>query len=604
MLIKRLYIVFFLCVSFMFAVGSTDTLLKKISNFSESKKLDLLIKLAKEKSNNTPQENLIIGKELVNIGKKSNDSKIKILGLQTLGFGYGCTQDLKKAFEMYNKSLDCAKSSEYSKGKAITYSEMSNLFHFFYKNNIRKGVEYYKKAINAFRNNNDIYGEAKFKNKTASIFLRLGEYERAVKLYINTLKDLDKLNINNREENFAILGNIASITCSMGNLKIAEKYINRYELTYEKNRNYSYKVQLIYLKSKLAFYKGDFRQSLYLINRSLLLHELLSDNLTLLSDNRVKMRLIKQKIRILIKTDRINETVKLFDDMYKMIKNTPDYYMLVKVLNLHSEYYYKKKQYELSVRTAIKCVDLCKKYNFNGELIKIYSNLVKYFLNQKKSKLSLKYLKEKKMLGKNNLNSRLPANIMAIIFNYENSNTLKKLVKVKRNISLIILFSIILILFILGVVIITFKSYKRKQQNSFENIKRELELFKAKSVNRGLSKKKSKVLMEAINNSIIKGELFLKPDFNLEELSKILGINHYYLSSVINSNWGNNFNDLINTLRIENAKKILKDSKYKNIKTIDICFEVGFNSSTTFYRVFKEKVKMTPKEYRKMFLKE
>jgi YesN/AraC family two-component response regulator len=141
------------------------------------------------------------------------------------------------------------------------------------------------------------------------------------------------------------------------------------------------------------------------------------------------------------------------------------------------------------------------------------------------------------------------------------------------------------------------------QQITFESIKRELERFKAKSVNKGLSKNKSKILMEAVKDTIIKKKLFLKPDFSLDVLSNIMGINHYYLSSVINSNWGNNFNDMVNTFRIENAKKILRNSENLNIKTIDICFEVGFNSSTTFYRVFKEKVKMTPKQYRKKFLK-
>jgi AraC-like DNA-binding protein len=600
MLVKRFYIIFFILFSFLFARENTEILIKKINSLPKDKKIELLIKLAHEKANNTPQENLIIGKELVNIGKKSNDSRLRILGLQTMGFGYGCTQNLKKAFEMYNKSLNCAKSTSYIKGKAITYSEMSNLIYFFYNKNHQKGIEYYKKAINAFRKNNDIYGEARFKNKTASIFIRLGEYEKAVKLYISTLQDLEKLKINYREENFAIVGNIANITCSIGNLKIAEKYINRFESMLNKNRNYHYKVQLLYLKSRLSFYKKNYKKALYLINRSLLLHKSLSDNLSLLSNNRVKLQLIEHKIIILLKTGKLNETIKLIKDMEVMTKETPDFFISSKILYLRSEYYYKSRKFNPAVKTGLECVTLCKKYNFNGELIKIYSKLIKYFLEQKKTKLSLKYLKEKRLLEKDKLNSRLPADIMAIIFDYENKNTLKKLGKVKKHISFIILLFFILILLVSGIGFFAFKTYKRKYKITFDSIKKELEILKSKSSKKGLSKEKSKFLMVAIKNTIREKELFLDPDFNLEALSEIMGINHYYLSSVINSNWGNNFNDLINTLRIERAKKILQDPKYLNIKTIDICFEVGFNSSTTFYRVFKEKVNMSPKQYRKI----
>ena len=102
-----------------------------------------------------------------------------------------------------------------------------------------------------------------------------------------------------------------------------KKYINRFESMLNKNRNYHYKVQLLYLKSKLSFYRRNYKKALYFINRSLLLHKSLSDNLSLLSNNRVKLQLIEQKIIILLKTGNLNKTVesiKVMEDMIKEIE--------------------------------------------------------------------------------------------------------------------------------------------------------------------------------------------------------------------------------------------------------------------------------------------
>jgi len=602
MLKKILCIILLSFFSYSIMLGYNETLASEQSkSFPEYKNLETLIKLAKRKQDFPPQKNMKIGKELVAIGKKNNDSKIIILGLQTLGFGYGCVKDLKKSFEMYNKSLQFAENSNLS--KAITYSEMSNFSYYYNEENSKKGLAYYKKAINGFRKNKNLYEEAKFKNKTANIFLRLGEYKKAVKLYISVLKDLELLGTIPTEEKFSVLENIAVITCSMGNLRIAEEYMKRYQLLYNKNRNFHFKVKLLYIQSKLSFYKKNYKKSLYLANRSIFLQELLSNNLTIISANRVKMVLLENKLNILLEMNELDKVAKVLKDIEDMINKTPDSFIIANVLILRSIYYYKLKQYDSAIDTGLKSVALCKSHNFNGKLLKAYTILINYSMEYNKPEFSLKFLKEKKLLEKRENNSRLAADIMAIIFNYENNNTLEKLGKANNNILFLIIVSSLLISILSIFTFFVFKNIKKEQQITLDSIKKELKTAKTKSNSNKLSEVKSKILLKAIINTIKEKELFLNPEFSLNMLSNILGINHYYLSSVINSDWGNNFNDLINTFRIEKAKNMLKNPKNLNIKTIDICFEVGFNSSTTFYRVFKNKLNMSPKEYRKIKLK-
>ncbi|HQL83140.1 MAG TPA: helix-turn-helix transcriptional regulator, partial [Spirochaetota bacterium] len=60
---------------------------------------------------------------------------------------------------------------------------------------------------------------------------------------------------------------------------------------------------------------------------------------------------------------------------------------------------------------------------------------------------------------------------------------------------------------------------------------------------------------------------------------------------------GYKINDYINKLRIEDAAAKLAE---RDGKIIEIAFSVGFESLTTFNRVFKSVVGKTPTEYREM----
>ena len=73
-----------------------------------------------------------------------------------------------------------------------------------------------------------------------------------------------------------------------------------------------------------------------------------------------------------------------------------------------------------------------------------------------------------------------------------------------------------------------------------------------------------------------------------------LGYSPSYISHTIERLRGVSFSDLINSLRIERAKALLKNSK---MSALDIALECGFGSERSFYRAFKEITGATPKSY-------
>ena len=92
-----------------------------------------------------------------------------------------------------------------------------------------------------------------------------------------------------------------------------------------------------------------------------------------------------------------------------------------------------------------------------------------------------------------------------------------------------------------------------------------------------------------INRVLKKEEFYLDPELSLEQLSEKVGIPKRKVSQVINERMGKSFFDLINTHRIERAKRIFKENKDSKLTVLEVLYEVGFNSKSSFNTQFKKK---------------
>lgn len=91
---------------------------------------------------------------------------------------------------------------------------------------------------------------------------------------------------------------------------------------------------------------------------------------------------------------------------------------------------------------------------------------------------------------------------------------------------------------------------------------------------------------------------YLDPEISLPELSKRFGVSSHFLSRVINEQLGVNFFDFVNRYRVEEVKLRITDPKFNYLSILGIAFESGFNTKSTFNRVFKKTTGLTPKEFR------
>ena len=93
-------------------------------------------------------------------------------------------------------------------------------------------------------------------------------------------------------------------------------------------------------------------------------------------------------------------------------------------------------------------------------------------------------------------------------------------------------------------------------------------------------------------------KLYKDEDLRLEDVALELSISKHQLSRILNEEFGKNFYQFINSYRIEEAKKLLVANPVLPI--IDITYEIGFKSTSAFYKNFSDYEKMSPNEYRKI----
>ncbi|MCC3153500.1 AraC family transcriptional regulator [Hymenobacter sp. BT770] len=89
---------------------------------------------------------------------------------------------------------------------------------------------------------------------------------------------------------------------------------------------------------------------------------------------------------------------------------------------------------------------------------------------------------------------------------------------------------------------------------------------------------------------------WLEPELTLAELAHRLRTNTSLLSHVINTGCGQNFNDFVNRYRVAEAERKLQDPRLVHYSLVGIALECGFNSKSTFNRVFKKLTGRTPGE--------
>ncbi|AVR97315.1 helix-turn-helix domain-containing protein [Pseudoduganella armeniaca] len=94
---------------------------------------------------------------------------------------------------------------------------------------------------------------------------------------------------------------------------------------------------------------------------------------------------------------------------------------------------------------------------------------------------------------------------------------------------------------------------------------------------------------------------FLDADIRLVDVSKSIGTSPQLLSQYLNDILGSSFFDYINGLRVAHVQQLMRDRANDGRTLLELAFESGFNSKSTFNTSFKKINGLAPSSWRRQY---
>ncbi len=163
----------------------------------------------------------------------------------------------------------------------------------------------------------------------------------------------------------------------------------------------------------------------------------------------------------------------------------------------------------------------------------------------------------------------------------------------KSIVNLRYVYYILLLIMFFSVIHIRFGIFFETQKNIEIEIQKE-EKYK----NYDLNSSEMDEIIEKINTYFSKRKMYLDSEFNLEILSLDIKIPKIKITQALNIRLNTNFYQYLNTLRVEESKKLIDKTSDSNFSAIG--YQSGFKNKSTFYKYFKQTTGLTPSEYKKM----
>ncbi|MDC8000621.1 helix-turn-helix domain-containing protein [Aequorivita todarodis] len=344
-------------------------------------------------------------------------------------------------------------------------------------------------------------------------------------------------------------------------------------------------------KALLNAYKemgqDNWQQALKDFNRANTFFEKIPEK-TLANENNATMATLYAKV---YNTDAAQKHLEAL--LEKTAGEHPNNYLKMVVLNQLGELFFLKQDYSKSIESYQTALQIATQFQNKNYQSQISENLSSVYLALKDAPQFYSYKKTAQQFD----DEIEAADDQAVnaIYNYVNNNNTTKRDSLKKMFTRnLLILSAIFFAILLTYILLRFRYRNRARQynrflNYIENRQKPIETLPLKEVSKGLN-----IPLET-ENALVgklaqfeKSKQFTKQDMSLASLAAHFDTNTKYLSEVINSHKGKNFNSYINELRINYIiDKLKSNSTYLQYKISYLAEESGFSSHSSFATVFK-----------------
>lgn len=122
---------------------------------------------------------------------------------------------------------------------------------------------------------------------------------------------------------------------------------------------------------------------------------------------------------------------------------------------------------------------------------------------------------------------------------------------------------------------------------------------KGKYYNSSISPDDLEQMAKKLNKCMQVDKPWLSDQLSLDTLSKVTGLSKHHITQVCNNYFHKTFYQYVNEFRIEKAKEMISD-RSNTRSLLDIAYDCGFSSKSSFNRYFKIYTNNTPSGFRKL----
>lgn len=105
-------------------------------------------------------------------------------------------------------------------------------------------------------------------------------------------------------------------------------------------------------------------------------------------------------------------------------------------------------------------------------------------------------------------------------------------------------------------------------------------------------------LYEQICKRLENGKRYRGTYLSATQIAHEISIRPGDISEAVATHFGDNYNVLVNSFRLRDAVRMLRQSRYNDYSLEEIGLMVGFNSRQAFYNAFEHAFHCTPKQFR------
>lgn len=500
--------------------------------------------------------------------------------------------DLDKANQLAEKYLKKALKKQVDSSIAKANYVLGLIY--YYKDQHIISSKYYQNALNQEYSKTHIDFSEKCLNNLGVNYEILGKLDKSLNAYQQSLKMAEK-----RKDSFSIAQtwlNIALLKSKAGDNKTA-LFLN------QKAQNYFLKIEnkeyigLTYLNASVYYNSLDKLKAIENTLKGKIIFENIKDTFNLIKSYS-NLSSINLDLKDFEKAEYYFNYANSLSDKFET------YAFKSSILNHGIELYMRKKNLSEALLLLKKSENNLSKYpntEFKSRLLTLKVKLAAFEGNLPKFEQYFKVYEEaNKQLIADNFNSNYEE--WSIFYEKEkltkSINHLSTLNKIKSKTMIIysvIIIFLVLVLILLFILYLKLRdSYRKLFQLNHAPLLKPVQDYIAPDSD-GNDQKLYSLFLE-IQLLMENEKFYLKTSITISDLSTAMTSNDKYISLSINKFARMNFNQYINTLRIQEAKKLLIETK-KESAIYEIAKACGFGNSSSFIRTFKQVTGLTPAFY-------